>query len=215
LSQEHGNIMTDGPITPRKLAILIFDDVEVLDAMGPFEVFAVTRDLTTQSPLFRVYTVAEHERPIIARNGLSINATYMLENCPKPDILLIPGGRGTRSEIYNLKLIDWIRETAAQAEMVLSVCTGALLLAKAGLLKNLSATTYHTAFDELRGIEPNITLQPGCRFVDNGRVITSAGVSAGIDMSLYVVAKLLGKAQAVQAAQHMEYEYYPPEKAVQ
>jgi transcriptional regulator GlxA family with amidase domain len=99
--------------------------------------------------------------------------------------------------------------------MVLSVCTGALLLAKAGLLLNLSATTYHTAFDELRGIEPNITLCPGKRFVDNGRILTSAGISAGIDMSLYVVAKLYGKAQAIHTAQHMEYEYYPPEKAVQ
>lgn len=207
--------MTEQPITPRKLAILIFDDVEVLDAMGPFEVFAVTRERLSHDPFFKVYTVAEHERPIIARNGLSINATYTLDNSPKPDILLIPGGRGTRSELFNLKLIDWIGETAEQAEMVLSVCTGALLLAKAGLLRNLSATTYHTAFDELRGIEPNITLHPGRRFVDNGRIITSAGISAGIDMSLYVVAKLLGKAQAIQTAQHMEYEYYPAEKTVQ
>lgn len=196
-------------MSPRKLAILLFDDVEVLDFAGPFEVFSVTRDMQTRKPCFEVYTVAEHNRPVIARNGLSVNPTFTLEQAPQPDILLIPGGKGTQRELLNPPLIDWIGQAAASAKLVLSVCTGALLLAKAGLLRDLTATTYHTAFDELRAIEPNITLRPGKRFVDNGRVITSAGVSAGIDMSLYVVAKLHGKSHAADTARRMEYEYRP------
>ncbi len=195
---------------PRKLAIMLFDDAEVLDFCGPFEVFAVTRDHQDgTTPLFDVYTVAQGAGPVIARNGLSINPTYTLEDCPPPDIFLIPGGVGTRTEMHNPVLIDWIKARAPQAELVLSVCTGALMLAQAGLLNGLSATTYHTAFDLLQQTDPTITTCPGKRFVDNGKVITSAGISAGIDMSLYVVARLHGAAQAQWTADHMEYEIRP------
>jgi len=194
----------------RNIAIVIFDEVEVLDFCGPFEVFAVTRDQETNTEsLFNVYTVAEEDRPIIARNGLSVNPNYTLENCPKPDIFLIPGGRGTRTEVNNPMLIDWIKAQEPQSELVLSVCTGAFLLGKAGLLAGLSATTYHTEFDALQQIEPTATLRPDKRFVDNGRIITSAGISAGIDMSLYIVAKLHGMGQALHTAQKMEYDVKP------
>lgn len=194
---------------PRKLAILLFDDVEVLDFAGPFEVFAVSRDLGSGEPLFDVYTVAAQPGAVIARNGLSVNPTHHFADCPAPAILLVPGGRGTRREVDNPAMIAWIKAQAAQAELVLSVCTGALLLARAGVLAGLSATTYHTAFDELAAVDASVTLCPGQRWVDNGRVITSAGVSAGTDMALYVVEKLHGRAQASATARHMEYEYYP------
>ena len=188
----------------RNVAIMIFDDVEVLDFCGPFEVFGVSHD-EDRNALFNVFTIAEKDAPVIARNGLSVNPNYTLETCPKPDIFLVPGGQGTRREINNSVLIDWIRDQAPDAELVLSVCTGALMLAKAGLLNGLSATTYHTAFDMLGDLAPNTQLCPGERFVDNGKIITSAGISAGIDMSLYTVAKLHGLEQAKRTAQHMEY----------
>ncbi|MEQ8675148.1 MAG: DJ-1/PfpI family protein [Aggregatilineales bacterium] len=191
----------------RNLAIMIFDDVEVLDFCGPFEVFSVSRDKDNGTDkLFNVYTVAETSGPILARNGLSVNPTYTLDNCPKPDIFLIPGGRGTRIAIYNDHLLTWIKQNEPDAELVLSVCTGAFLLAKVGLLNGLAATTYHTEFDALQAIDPTLTVRPGERFVDNGRIITSAGISAGIDMSLYIVSKLFGKEQAIWTANRMEYD---------
>lgn len=192
---------------PRNLAIVIFDDAEVLDFCGPFEVFAVSRDRNDgETNLFNVYTVAEKAAPVIARNGLSINPTYTFENCPKPNIFLIPGGRGTRTEMHNEVLLAWIQKHAPDAELVLSVCTGALVLARAGILSGLSATTYHTEFDNLQAQDETITVCPAERFVDNGKVITSAGISAGIDMSLYVVAKLHGPEQARWTAGRMEYD---------
>lgn len=193
---------------PRQVAILIFNDVEVLDFAGPFEVFGVSRDLHDgTTPLFHVYTIAERAEPVIARNGLSINPNYTLENCPKPDIYLIPGGRGTRTAIHNTTLINWIADYASKVELVLSVCTGALMLGKAGLLHGLSATTYHDSFQELADVAPTTNLMPHLRWVDNGKIITSAGVSAGIDMALYVVAKLYGVEQARWTARYMEYRW--------
>lgn len=128
----------------RNLAILLFDDVEVLDFCGPFEVFSVAGPFV-DPPAFRVYTVAETTKPVLARNGLSVNPHYALADAPPPDILLIPGGLGTRREMHNGELIDWIRDRSKTAELVLSVCTGALLLAKAGLLDGLEATTHRGA----------------------------------------------------------------------
>lgn len=194
---------------PRNVAILIFEDVEVLDFAGPFEVFGVARREDGTAP-FNVFTVAETSAPVTARNGLSVNPAYSLDACPNIDLLLIPGGRGTRPLIHNARIIQWIQQQAAPAELVLSVCTGALLLGKAGLLDGLAATTYHTAFDTLREVAPNTTQRPGVRWVDNGKVITSAGVSAGIDMALHVVGRLLGPAQADKTARHMEYEHWKP-----
>lgn len=194
----------------RNVAILIFDEVEILDFCGPFEVFAVTgqpgvRD--GEAP-FRVYTVAEKADPVLARNGLSVNPNWTLENCPPPDILLIPGGYGTRSQMKNEKLLQWIKDQAGRVELLLSVCTGSLVLAKAGLLEGLSATTHYSNMDELRALAPTTQLRPTDRYVDNGKIITSAGISAGIDMSLYVVARLLGSECATETAQEMQYDYW-------
>ena len=186
-------------IQTRNVAILIFDDVEILDFCGPYEVFGVTGRHNNSQP-FNVYTVAEHSKPIIARNQLSINPKYTIQECPPPDILLVPGGFGTRQEMHNQVLINWIGQCFEHSELLLSVCTGALLLAKAGLLENLAATTHHLAIDLLKEVAPNTEIRAGDRFVDNGKIILSAGISAGIDMSLYVVAKLLGKEVAVETA---------------
>ncbi len=193
----------------RKAAIVIFDEVEVLDFAGPFEVFGAARAADDpETPLFEVYTVAHGSRPIRARNGLLVQPNYDTMSAPKPDILLVPGGRGVRTAMYDLILLDWIKTQAADAELVLSVCTGAWILAQAGLLKGLRATTYHTAFERLQELEPTLEVVRGVRWVDNGRVITSAGVSAGIDMTLYVLSKLFDEALATRTARHMEYEYY-------
>jgi transcriptional regulator GlxA family with amidase domain len=187
----------------QNIAILIFDDVEVLDFCGPFEVFSVANRFVDA---FNVFTIAE-KSPVIARNGLSVNPHYRLADCPQPDILLVPGGQGTRAEMHNTALIESIARMAKTAELILSVCTGALLLAKAGLLEGLEATTHHGAIDLLRELAPNTTVHSDRRFVDNGRVICSAGITAGIDMSLHVVGKLLGVEVARQTTRQMEYPW--------
>lgn len=190
----------------RHLAILLFDDAEVLDFCGPFEVFSAAAR-QTDPRAFNVFTVAEKPGPVIARNGLSVNPHCTLADCPKTDMLLVPGGMGTRRELNNGPLIEWIRRMADDAELVLSVCTGALLLGKAGLLDGLEATTHHVGFDLLREIVPTATVHEDRRFVDNGRIVTSAGIAAGIDMSLHVVERLLGRDIAVATATHMEYPW--------
>lgn len=192
----------------RTVGILVFDEVEVLDFCGPFEVFAVTgRQVLPDA--FDVFTIGHTHDAISARNGLSVNPRYALADAPRIDLLLIPGGYGTRPLMHDQPLIEWIAQRAEQAELVLSVCTGALLLAKAGLLAGLSATTHHAALDLLCEVAPGTTVKRDVRLVDNGRVITSAGVAAGIDMSFHVVARLLGEDVARKAAEYIEYPWQP------
>jgi transcriptional regulator GlxA family with amidase domain len=189
----------------RNTAILLFDDVEVLDFAGPFEVFSVAGRRSELSP-FNVYTVAERLSPVLARNGLSINPRYAIADCPPPALVVVPGGYGTRREMNNLVLLEWLVRVAREAELTLSVCTGALILGAAGLLDGLGATTHFGAMDELRAVAPGAELRPHSRIVDNGRVILSAGVSAGIDMALHVVSRILGVEHARETARYMEYE---------
>ena len=136
-----------------------------------------------------------------------VQPTLSMANASRCDVLILPGGFGTRREMHNGPLLDWIRRQVESAEAVLSVCTGALLLARAGLLANLDATTHHVAFDELSDASPSTNVLRGKRMVDNGRIITSAGISAGIDASLHLVARLLGHAVAAETAQYMEYDW--------
>ena len=188
----------------KNTAILLFDDVEVLDFAGPFEVFAVTDELSEHQRL-NVYTVARENRPVIARNGLSINPDYAIADAPEPQIIIIPGGDGTRPVLGQDDIISWIAQAAVTSDKVLSVCSGALLLAKAGLLKGLKATTHHQVFDTLESLAPETVIVKDQRFVDNGKIITSAGISAGIDMSLYVIEQLFGSEVADATADYMEY----------
>ena len=193
----------------RHVAIVIFDDVEVLDFCGPFEVFAVCgrRSKGAEAP-FDVHTVAETARPIFARHKLSVTPTHAFDdpNAPRGDIVLVPGGFGTRRELRNPVMLDWVRRASAKAELLLSVCTGSLILGAAGLLDGLEATTHFAAYDELHSAAPACRVRRDMRYVDTGRVITSAGVSAGIDMALHVVARLHGDDVARETARYMEYE---------
>lgn len=194
----------------RNVALLIFDDVEVLDFCGPFEVFSATGAREQGERAFHVYTVAEKAGPVLARNGLSVNPAFTFASCPPPDLLLVPGGRGTRREIHNQVLLDWVKAEAGRVELLLSVCTGALILAQAGLLDGLAATTHFLAFDDLKELAPRTTYCPDERYVDNGRIVLAAGVSAGIDMALYVVGRLLGEQRASETARFIQYDAWPP-----
>lgn len=188
----------------RNVAILLFDEVEVLDFAGPFEVFAVTDELANYET-FNVFTVGENVGTVRARNGLKVVPTYVLENCPPPHVLVVPGGFGTRALLGKPALLEWLRLRSAKSELTVSVCTGSLLLAKAGLLDGLRATTHHECFDALREIAPRTEIVETDRFIDNGHVLTAAGISAGIDCSLHVVERLLGREAADRTARYMEY----------
>src|SRR5262249_4171171 len=146
-----------------------------------------------QSPTpFHVYTVAESTAPVSTVNGLSVNPAFEFSRCPPPDILIVPGGQGTRKQIHHAALIEWICQQAKRGELLMSVCTGALLLGKAGLLDGLSATTHHSAIELLKELAPQAIVHENRRFVDNGKIVLSAGISAGIALSLHVVRRLLG-----------------------
>ena len=190
---------------PRNVAILVFDDVEVLDFAGPYEVFNVASD-TTKPPAFYVYNVGITHLPVVARGRFTVSPRYSIEDCPQPDILVIPGGYGTRPLLRHDLLIAWIKAQATRVEWLLSVCTGALLLAKAEALKNFPATTHHTAFDQLKELSPTTEVITGQRFVQaSTRIMTSGGISAGIDLSLHMVEKLVGAESLAAVVSEMEY----------
>src|SRR5690606_1110362 len=178
----------------------------VLDVAGPYEVFSVAGRRHGLEP-FQVSLVAQRPGPVTLRNGFVVVPHATTAETPTADLVVIPGGFGTRREVDNPALIDWIRRVTGEAELVLSVCTGALLLGKAGLLDDLSATTHHDTYTLLRALAPRTRVLEGERFVDAGRVVTSAGVSAGIDMSLHVVERLLGSELAEETAHYMEYHW--------
>ncbi len=194
----------------RNVLVTLFDDVDTLDFCGPLEVFAITGQRATGPVPFTVTTVAERNTPpITTRSGLRVTPYYTFKNAIQADILVVPGGLGARHESKNPALLEFISTQARRAEIVLSVCTGALLLGAAGLLDGLTATTHHAALDELLAVAPNCRVVSGQRFVDNGQIITAAGITAGIDTALYIVQRLLGAAVARETANHMEYNWVP------
>lgn len=190
----------------RRTTILLFDDVEVLDFAGPFEVFAVTDELSAQQR-FEVFTVAPTAAPIRARNGLQVVPDHALATAPAADILIVPGGYGTRALLKQDAVLDWTRRQAAGAEIVISVCTGARLLARLGLLDGLDVTTHYENLTELARLAPAARVHGDHRFHDNGQLLTAAGISAGIDVSLHVVARLHGADTAAATARYMEYPW--------
>lgn len=195
----------------RTVGILIFDDVEVLDFCGPFEVFSVARKLGEsgdEARLFQVVTIAPENRLMSCRYGLLVQPHHAIDDHPPLDILVVPGGQGTRRERTNPRLLDWIAAQDQRTELTTSVCTGAFLLAERGILDGRRATTHWASVDWMRGQYPQITMLADTRVVDAGHVVTSAGVSAGIDMALHVVARLHGEDVAAQTARHMEYDYW-------
>ena len=192
------------------VGIVIFDQVEVLDFCGPFEVFSVTTDLVTQQHPskkgpFHVFTIAEQNRLVTTRGGMLVQPHFTIADHPHIDIVIVPGGFGTRKEIDNPVLMEWLTKVTQQTRLNTSVCTGAFLLAKIGVLTGHSATTHWASLDRFAQAFPQVQVQREVRWVDDGTVITSAGVSAGIDMSLHVVERLLGRDQAEQTAKQMEY----------
>ena len=200
--------------TRRTVGILIFPEVEVLDFCGPFEVFAITRSgdsLDDEDRLFNVYTIAENDHLVRCRGGLQVQPHFTIDNHPPLDILVVPGGAGA-DVIYagNDRVLDWIAAQAAQIELTTSVCTGAKLLAKRGLLDGKRATTHWGSVESLQRRHPEVDVVGDARFVDAGEVVTSAGVSAGIDMSLHVVSRLYGEKIAARTACIMEYDGYSP-----
>jgi transcriptional regulator GlxA family with amidase domain len=192
------------------VGILIFDGVEILDFAGPFEVFSRTRLVpgaesrrTEESAPFQVFTVAKSRAPISTTGGLTVIPHHGFSDVPKIDLLVVPGGWGTRPLLNDAEILDWIRRTAAGARQVTSVCTGSLLLAKAGLLKDRRATTHWNALDSLATLDVG-TVERESRVVDDG-IITSAGVASGIDMAFYVVERLYSAAVAEETAHYIEY----------
>jgi transcriptional regulator GlxA family with amidase domain len=199
---------------PLTVGILIFDQVEVLDVAGPFEVFSVTRldeqrrqEELSSSP-FRILLVSEKLGPVLAIGGLRFTPDVTIDNCPAElDLLLIPGGLGTRKEVKNVKLLSWIANRASNTRLMASVCTGSSLLGKAGLLDGREATTHWHAFDFLRQSAPNANIRDDVRFTLVDPVFTSAGISAGIDMALRIVSHFFGTKIGQATASHMEYPY--------
>ena len=180
----------------KKVAILIYDEVELLDFAGPGEVFEIAG--------YNLYTVAESTDMITSQNFLFLKPQYDLSNCPKPDILLLPGGT-TSIPLQNKAVVDWIKETAGEAEIVMSVCTGVFLLSGTHLLDGLKATTWYGALERLRKEAPKTEVVNSVRFVDNGKIITTGGVSAGIDCAIYLVSRLSGQAVAKKVTTYLEY----------
>ena len=195
----------------KQVGILTFEHVEVLDFCGPFEVFSVTRlneDKRREelSP-FNVFLVAETKKPVAATGGMKVLPDYDLDDCPQLDVLVVPGGWGTRKEMNNERLLRWIADRSRQVETLTSVCTGSLLLGKAGLLDGKRATTHWRSLDWMQELFPKTTVERQLHFVEEGTLFTSAGISAGIDMSLKVVARHCGEAIARATAKHMEYPF--------
>ncbi|WP_224769106.1 DJ-1/PfpI family protein [Nocardioides ochotonae] len=189
----------------RTVAILAFDDMEVLDYAGPYEVFNVAGDLTDPRA-FEVVPVSVDGAPVRGRGGFTVVPRHSLEDCPPTDLLVLPGGSGSRALLTDERVLAWLRDRAAEVELLMSVCTGSMVLAAAGLLRGRHATTHHTTYDELAALDPTVRVERGPRFVrSDERLWTSAGVSAGIDLSLRVVHDLAGVAAYDATVAEMEW----------
>ena len=193
----------------RNVAIVIYENVQPLDWTGPYEVYndAGRFGAANGQDAFNVYTVSKTAEPLNGQ-GLRLVPTYSIENAPRPDIVVFPGGPS--GKIHDDPVFfAWAERVSKDAEIAQSVCTGAFVLAKAGLLDGLEVTTFHGAIDSLQREYPKTAVKRGRRFVDNGKIVTTAGISAGIDGSLHVVARLLGRRVADQVARYMEYAWTP------
>ncbi len=197
----------------RTVGIYLFDEAEVLDFAGPFEVFSTASRLNNgidpdHADTFSVFTLADRMRTIVSRNGLRVLPEYDLTDHPPLDVLIIPGGVIT-SELQRPEIIEWIRQINLGTTITASVCTGAFLLAKAGLLDRKPATTHWEDISDLTVMFPKVQVVGDKRWVDNGHVVTSAGISAGIGMSLHLVERLEGRQLAIRTARQMEFEWVP------
>jgi transcriptional regulator GlxA family with amidase domain len=196
-------------LASRSVAVLLFPGVELLDFAGPFEVFSAARvSAESNDRLMDVFSVAEYREPIQCNNPVRVLPDYALDDCPPADVLVIPGGMGTRTAVDRAELVEWIARSSAQAELTTSVCTGSFLLAEAGLLDGKSATTHWASIERMRHEYRSVSVQESVRWVDAWPVVTSAGVSAGIDMALYVLTRLYGDEVASATARGIEYDHW-------
>jgi transcriptional regulator GlxA family with amidase domain len=197
------------PVGPRHIAILLFDGVEELDVVGPWEVLSWWT-LTHPEDGYAVCTVSADGATVRCAKGMVIAAQRSYADLPPLDVLVYPGGSGTRPHLRDAAQLDWVRQQRATVALMTSVCTGSLVYAAAGLLTGRPATTYWSAFGELADLDPSIEARPDDRFVDDGDVITAAGVSAGIDMALHLVARLAGVERAREVRRGIQYDPAPP-----
>ena len=194
-------------INTLNVGIFIYENAEVLDFSGPFEVFSTANRLSALDEVFNVFLVAEEVRPVNARGGYSVNPHYCFKDHPKIDVLVVVGGVHIE-ELGKPSVINWISTVSKSATIVASVCTGAFLIAQAGLLVNLKVTTHWEDIKDLQESYPDLTVIDNQRWVDEGKFVTSGGISAGIDMSLHLVSKLTGTKLAAKTAKQMEYEWH-------
>ncbi|SEP14536.1 DJ-1/PfpI family protein [Propionispora vibrioides] len=200
---------------PLKVGIFLFDGADATDFIGPYEVFSAvdfasskkrTTLYQTSHTMYDVFTVSETKKDLRTLAGeLLFKAEYTFSDCPAIDILVVPGGTITEELLANTTVINWLQKQSNKAAITLSVCSGAILLAKAGLLNGLSVTTHHLTFDDLSAIDPTITLKKNDRFVDTGRIITAAGVTAGYDAAMHIVYKTAGRSAFFKAGEILEY----------
>ncbi|HEY5337887.1 MAG TPA: DJ-1/PfpI family protein [Rhizomicrobium sp.] len=196
-----------------RIGILIFDDVEELDFVGPWEVFTVANEVAdgTGAPRpFEPMLVAENIAPVRCRKGMRVLPDVTTAQAGKLDVILIPGGQGTRREVNNAPLLAWIARTAADATWITSVCTGALLLTAAGPAKGKRVTTHWGFIEQLRARNEAAEVLSHVRYVRDGNVVTAAGVSAGIDMALWLMGQFLDPAFARKVQRVMQYDPAPP-----
>lgn len=188
------------------IGIVLYPDAEELDWAGPYEVFtmaAIEQDL-------KVVTIAQEAGPVRCAKGLRVLADHTFEDAPVLDVVLLPGGQGSRVEMDNPVMLDWLAKAAEPCRFVTSVCTGSILLCRAGLADGCEVTTHWGYISTLRELAPNVTVRENVRYIQDGRIVTSAGVSAGIDMSLWLVGELFSPAHSQRTRHLMEYDPAPP-----
>jgi len=188
------------------VGIVLYPDAEELDWAGPWEVFtmaALGQDM-------EVVTIAQQDGPVRCAKGLRVLPDHSFESAPKLDVVVVPGGQGSRVEMDNPALLEWLAAAAEPCRFVTSVCTGSMLLCRAGLADGCEVTTHWGYVESLRELAPKSTVRENVRYIRDGRIVTSAGVSAGIDMSLWLVGELFGVEHAKKTRRFMEYDPEPP-----
>lgn len=189
------------------VGIVVFPDAEELDFVGPYEVFTMAAQVGAD---LEVVTISQEEGPVRCAKGLRVLTDCTFETAPQLDVVLVPGGQGTRVEMDNAVMLDWLAKSAETCSWVTSVCTGSMLLAKSGLAKGREVTTHWGYISALRELAPEVRVREGVRYIRDGRIVTSAGVSAGIDMSLWLVGELFGPDHSRKTRRFMEYDPEPP-----
>jgi transcriptional regulator GlxA family with amidase domain len=195
--------------TPKQIGILLFPDVEELDAIGPWEVLSFwARNYPDDG--YAVLTLSKSAGLVECAKGLVIQADFSYADAPPLDVLIYPGGQGTRPQLHDEAQLEWVRLQRRNVPLMASVCTGSLVFAAAGLLADRPATTHWASLTKLADLDPSIEVRPDDRFVDDGDVITSAGISAGIDMALHLVGRLAGLERAREVRRGIQYDPAPP-----